>query len=132
MKVQQILEHATLISNDLADKRLAEESRKRAEVAVAAAAEAAKQLREKEVAAGIVRQCSECASEFRFDLGEQDFYKRKTLKPPRRCHRCRFKRRLAKETALQQEGFDDMRSQVEDARQRQEELDRSDDIYRYY
>lgn len=37
--------------------------------------------------------CAECGSSFRFEWGEQQFYKSRGLTPPKRCPSCRAQSR---------------------------------------
>ena len=39
--------------------------------------------------------CVDCKRDFEFTDGEQEFYKEKKLKPPKRCKLCRQKRKSA-------------------------------------
>ena len=38
-------------------------------------------------------ECLGCGREFLFSAGEQRFFDEKSLKPPKRCQKCRVKRR---------------------------------------
>ena len=40
--------------------------------------------------------CVECGTEFRFEWGEQVFYKSRGLTPPRRCAKCRSEHRAGR------------------------------------
>jgi len=42
-------------------------------------------------------ECIDCGQEFTFTEGEQDFYQEKGLYPPKRCKKCRSKKRAEKE-----------------------------------
>jgi Probable zinc-ribbon domain len=45
----------------------------------------------------IIITCSDCGEEFTWNEGEQAFYKKNNLIPPRRCYICRVIRRANKE-----------------------------------
>jgi hypothetical protein len=43
--------------------------------------------------------CSNCGTAFLWTAGEQEYYRDRDLKPPRRCKTCRFARQQARATA---------------------------------
>ena len=43
----------------------------------------------------LIIECCECAHDFLFSVGEQEYYASKGLSTPRRCPECRLRRRLS-------------------------------------
>jgi hypothetical protein len=43
------------------------------------------------------RECVDCGEAFTFSAGEQAFYERRALTPPKRCAGCRFDAKVQRE-----------------------------------